>query len=70
MWRAFGGFLFVLFAGATVTADAQAERASITGNATDKSGAALAGVQDQRFERSHQHERESNRPIPQGRTPC
>ena len=43
MWRAFGGLLFVLFAGATVTS-AQTERASITGNATDKSGAALAGV--------------------------
>ena len=44
MWTGFGGLLFVLFAGATVMS-AQAERASITGNATDKSGAALAGVQ-------------------------
>jgi hypothetical protein len=39
-----GGLLFVLVAGARVMS-AQVERASITGNATDKSGAALAGVQ-------------------------
>src|SRR4051812_23279290 len=44
MWRAFGGLLFILVAGTTVMS-AQSERASITGNATDKSGAALAGVQ-------------------------
>src|SRR4051812_34680673 len=43
MWRAFGGLLFIFFAGATLMS-AQAERASLTGNATDKSGAALAGV--------------------------
>src|SRR3954467_11099411 len=43
MLRGLAGFLFFLFAGATVIS-AQGERASITGNATDKSGAALAGV--------------------------
>lgn len=44
MWRAIGSLFFVFLAGVTELG-AQVERASIIGNVTDKSGAALPAVQ-------------------------